>query len=67
MIKLIDTNGQAHFLAASAIASVSETGTSSQWHGIRAIVRTVDGRVIEVSEPASDIAGRVEKEEARAA
>ncbi len=56
MIELNNTYGQKVFLAPSAIAEVLEAGASSQWHGIRAYVRTFDGRTIEVQESASDIA-----------
>ena len=31
-------------------AKVTEAGTSSQWHGIRAVVRLFDGSIIESSE-----------------
>ena len=56
MIKLTGNNGNAHYLAPAAIAGVTEASTSSQWHGIRAIVRTFDGQVLEVRERAADIA-----------
>ncbi len=55
MIKLNNSYGQKVFLAPSAVAEVLEAGASSQWHGIRAYVRTFDGRTIEVRESASDI------------
>ncbi|KPM65552.1 hypothetical protein HB13667_11575 [Pseudomonas putida] len=56
MITLTGTNGNKHYLAPAAIAVVTEASASSQWHGIRAIVRTFDGQVLEVREQASDIA-----------
>lgn len=43
MIKLTNSNGYDLYFAPDAIASVQEAGTSSQWHGICAIVRTFDG------------------------
>ncbi len=39
-----------HHVAASAIAKVTEAGTSSQWHGIRSYVKLFDGEVLECSE-----------------
>lgn len=62
MIKIQDTNGQTHYLAAAAIASIAEAGTSSQWHGTRAIVRLFDGCVIEARDTAEEIAARIAKE-----
>ena len=52
---LTGIEGQRIYLAPSAIAQVIEAGTSSQWHGIKAIVRTFDGRVLEVREEFKDI------------
>lgn len=59
MIQLTGINCNAIHLAPAAIASVIEAGASSQWHGIRAIVRTFDGQVLEVRERAVDIASQV--------
>ncbi|MCL8308166.1 hypothetical protein [Pseudomonas putida] len=56
MITLTDINRRQHYLAPAAIARVQEAGTSSQWHGVCAIVHTFDGQVLEVRERAADIA-----------
>jgi hypothetical protein len=56
MIKLTGINGNNHYLAPPAIASVQEAGVSSQWHGVRAIVRTFDGLTLEVREDAAEVA-----------
>jgi hypothetical protein len=48
-----------HYVAPSAVARITEAGLSSQWHGIRSIVRLFDGSVIECSEVASDIRNQV--------
>lgn len=56
MIKLTDYNGRDHYLAPAAIARVSEAGLSSQWHGIRAIVRTFEGETLEVRDTPAEIA-----------
>ncbi|PJM72077.1 hypothetical protein [Achromobacter ruhlandii] len=55
MIKLADSNGTAIYVAPAAILSIHEAGTSSQWHGIRAYVRTFDHRTYEVQQPADEI------------
>lgn len=62
MIRVADINGQTHYLAASAIARVTEAGASSQWHGIRAYVKLFDGTTIEAQETADDIRARVERD-----
>ena len=56
MITLTDINRRQHYLAPASIARVQEAGTSSQWHGVCAIVHTFDGQVLEVRERAADIA-----------
>ena len=56
MIEVNDTYGRKVFLAPSAVSEVIEAGASSQWHGIKAYIRTFDGRTIEVRESASEIA-----------
>ena len=56
MIRVIDVNGRSHYLAPQTIAHITEAGTSSQWHGIRAYVRTSDGQTIEATETADQIA-----------
>jgi len=55
MITLTDSNGLKRYLTPAAIARVDEACTSSQWHGICAIVRTFDGQVLEVKQRADDI------------
>ncbi|POF89378.1 hypothetical protein [Pseudomonas putida] len=59
MITLTDINRRQLFLAPTAIARVQEAGTSSQWHGVCAIVHTFDGQVLEVRERAADISRQV--------
>jgi len=59
MIQLTGINRDAIYLVPDSIASVTEAGASSQWHGICAIVRTFDGQVLEVRERAVDIASQV--------
>ena len=59
MIQLTGINRNSIHLAPAAIASVTEAGASSQWHGICAIVRTFDGQVLEVRERADDVVRQV--------
>jgi hypothetical protein len=61
MIELTDSYGRKVFLAPTAVAELIEAGPSSQWHGIKAYVRTFDGRTIEVHETASEIAAMMRK------
>lgn len=56
MVEATTISGEKVYLAPSAIAEVWEAGASSQWHGIRALIKTFDGRTIEVRETASEIA-----------
>jgi len=59
MIELRCIDGRKHYLAPSAIARVTEAGASSQWHGVRSIVRTFEGETLEVSETPEQIARQV--------
>lgn len=61
MIQLTGINRNAIRLAPTAVASVTEAGASSQWHGIWAIVRTFDGQVLEVRERADDILRQIKE------
>lgn len=63
MIEITDINGRRHFLAPSAIAIVSEAGTSGKWHGINSYVRTFDGRVIEANEGPEEISAAVRNQQ----
>lgn len=62
MIEITDNGGLRHYLAPASIASVSEAGSSGQWHGIRSYVRLFNGRVIEARETVDEIAARLAKE-----
>ena len=61
MIQWTGINRNAIHLAPAAIASVTEAGASSQWHGICAIVRTFDSQVLEVRERADDIVRQIKE------
>lgn len=61
MITLTDINRRQHYLAPTAIARVQEAGTSSQWHGVCAIVHTFDSQVLEVRERAGDIVRQIKE------
>lgn len=67
MIRLTDPSGAAIYLATAAIAEVHETGPSSQWHGIRSVIKTFDGRTLEAQERASEIAESLGRAALRAA
>ena len=60
MIKITDINGRVRYIAATSVSSITEAGTSSQWHGVRCLVKTIEGDVIEAQETASDVAKQVE-------
>lgn len=62
MIEVTDCSGHRHYLAPAAIASISEAGVSSQWHGIRSYVRMFDGRTIEARDTVDEITARLAKE-----
>ena len=64
MIKLTtptSSGSTTHYVAPYNICRITEAGASSQWHGIRSIVRLFDGTTLECSEGAGDIRAAVEK------
>lgn len=63
MLKLTNASGLAVFLHPDAIAYVLETGASSRWHNVYAIVRTFDGKTIEVREEPSHIQSLIEAQQ----
>lgn len=67
MIKITDYKGRAHYVAPSAIAKISEACTSSQWHGIRCIVKCFDDSIIEAGDTADQIAAAIAAAEGGAA
>jgi hypothetical protein len=67
MIKITDINGRSHFLSPNDIARITEAGVSSQWHGISAIVKTMNGCTIEARETAVEIAAKLTTAAAMAA
>ena len=48
------------YVSTGAIASVKETATSSQWHGIRSRIKLFDGEVIESGDDAAYIVRMIE-------
>lgn len=66
MIELRDLHGHRRFVAADAIASITEAGASSQWHGIKCIVKLFDGSVIECGDECAKVAEMVRNERAAA-
>ena len=65
MIKLTSrtsSGDRTHYIQPDAIARMTEAGASSQWHGIRTIVKTFDGDVLEVSEDIQHIVKMLQQE-----
>lgn len=52
MIEIRTPSGRREYLHPDAIARITVAAASSQWHGIRSIIRTFDGDVIESSDDA---------------
>ncbi len=63
MISLTSTSGTRHYVSTRNIARITEAGASSQWHGIKAFVRTFDGQTIECRETALEIHDAIAKAE----
>jgi len=61
MIELTLVDGRRKYVAPSAIASVTETGASSQWHGIRAVVKLFDGTSVEVCDSAHEVMRAIQR------
>ena len=62
MIKISAPLGKTTYLHQDAIASITEAGTSSQWHGIKCYVKCFDGTVLECGDTAKEVAEMIAKE-----
>jgi hypothetical protein len=51
LIRTTDTRGQRVLITSHAVASVTETETSKQYHGHRCVIRLLDGQVIDSVSP----------------
>jgi hypothetical protein len=67
VITLHNSQGLKVLLHRDAIARVVETGASSQWHGIKAVVTTFDGQRYEVGQTVREIEQLIEADAAKAA
>lgn len=67
MITLYLQSGLRVLLHRDAIARVVETGASSQWHGIKAVVTTFDGQRHEVGQTVREIEQLIEADAAKGA
>lgn len=62
MIKVSDSKGTTTYVPPAIIERIVEAGASSQWHGIRAYIKTIHGNTIECSETAEAIQAAYDKE-----
>ena len=51
----IRSNGKTVYVSTVAIASVTEAGASSQWHGVRSYIKTFDGMTIDCEQTAKEV------------
>lgn len=64
MIKLTtqtSSGSTTHYVAPDNICRITEAGISSQWHGIRSIVKLFDGTTLECDEHAEVINAAIKK------
>lgn len=61
LIEITDFNGATQYVSAGAVEQITEAGASSQWHGIRSIVRLFNGKVIESQNAAYEVALMVKR------
>ena len=59
LIRLTDYKGRMHLVSIYAISTISEAATSSQWHGIKSIVKLIDGEKLEVNETVQQISQKI--------
>ncbi len=61
MLKLTGAPGHTVYVPAYLVASITVASASSQWHGIRCIVKTVHGQIYECQETAAEVKAAWEK------
>lgn len=59
MIRVTTPDGRAQLLHPDAVASISEAGPSSQWHGIRAYIHLFNDRTLEVQETLQQVEAQI--------
>lgn len=59
IINVQDINGRCHMVNTDAIARVTEAGASSQWHGVKTIIKFIDGSVIEARSTMNEISSQL--------
>lgn len=62
MLKITNTNGLTTYVPIQLVESITEAGTSSQWHGIRSIIKTTKGNTYECRETAESMQAAYDKE-----
>lgn len=62
MIAVTDYKGIITYLHPDAIASVTESDASSQWHGIRSYIICFDGKTIACQETAQVVSELINRE-----
>ena len=55
MIAVTSIAGVKHHIAPAAFLDVHDPADSQAWHGVRAIVRLTDGRVIEATQTVAEL------------
>ena len=60
MMVKINTQRYPEYVHHGSIVRITVAGTASQWHGIRSIVRTHDGGVIESTDSAETLLRAIE-------
>ena len=62
MIKITNQEGTVTYLHPDAIASITEAGASSQWHGIKCYIKCFDGKTLECRDTAQEVAAMLAKD-----
>jgi hypothetical protein len=62
MITVTCINGGRHHIAPAAIMDIRAPAPSEAWHGIQAVLRLTDGRVIEARETADQLMSALQEQ-----
>lgn len=57
------TDGKKVLLAKTAIVSITEAGTSSQWHGTKSFIKLINGETISCDESIENLLEKISNDQ----
>lgn len=59
LVESRDHNGKVLVFNSDQVVSMKEAGTSSQWHGIKTLIKLTDGQTLECAENITELSSKM--------